>query len=306
MNSTTNAPPTDIAEPLVIREVTALLKYASERSVDQECSLTTPLYMAIQQLQAASETSESSQVDPELRAKLDELRARITCLYSKLAKLTFPVSGRTLIQTDEKYDSAVLPLKLFTMLFLFLAIGNEVLKAWLGDMPEPEEGWLLVLINFRRYVLDYCTPFFWGALGSMAYLLKRLSDFAEERTFDYSSSHGWTTRIFLGAMLGGVIQFIYDPSVFVNADAGFKLNANALGFLTGVGVKVVYGAIEKTIDTLASKMNLDAIRTTKSDTASIRVYLNDQLANTNRETEPEKRKLLLALLDNVQDSKKPE
>lgn len=305
--NTTNTPPSGITEPVVIREVTALLKYASERGVDQECSITTPLYLSIQQLQA-NEAVESAKAGPEPRpgAKLDELRANIMCLYTKLAKLTYPVSGRTLIQTDEEFKSSIRPLKLFALLFLFLVIGNEVMKAWQGDLPEPEEGWLLQFTNFRRYVLDYCTPFLWGALGSIAYLLKRLSDIAEDRTFDYATSHGWATRIFLGAMLGGVVQFIYDSSVFINPEAGFKLSANALGFLTGVGVKVVYGAMEKTIDTLASKMNLDAIRTSKSDTASIRVYLNSELAKTDKEKEPEKRKLVLAMLDNLQEPKKPE
>jgi hypothetical protein len=185
-----------------------------------------------------------------------------------------------------------------------LAIGNEVLKAWFGDLPEPEEGWVLQLLNLRRYVLDYCTPFLWGALGSIAYLLKRLSDIAEERTFDYATAQGWATRVFLGAMLGGVVQYLYDSSVFINPEAGFKLSASALGFLTGVGVKVVYGAIEKTIETLGEKMNLNAIKSTKSDTASIRAYLNAELVKTDKDAEPEKRKVLLELLDELQEPKK--
>lgn len=302
----TNKEQEGVTEPLVVKEVTALLKYASERSLDLEASIIKPLYLAVQQLQRepfAAETA-AAQVAPLVAG--DELRAKIVGLYSQLAKLSYPVTGRTLVQTDENFTRSTRPLKLFTLLFLVLAIGNEVLKVWLGDMPEPEEGWLLVLVNIRRYVLDYCTPFLWGALGSMAYILKRLSDFAEDRTFDYASSHGWSTRIFLGAMLGGIIQFIYDPSVFVSAEAGFKMSANALGFLTGVGVKVVYGAIEKTIDTLATKMNLEALRTTKSDSTSIRVYLNEQMAKTDKEKEPDKRKLLLAMLDGLQEPKKAE
>jgi hypothetical protein len=294
--------PNAVAEPLVLEEVKALLKYAAERGLDQEGSIIKPLYLAVQRLEAGSQPA---QPEPGgLLSSQDELRAEILRMYSQLTQLTRPVTGRTLVQTAQQFKSATRPLKLFGFLFLALAIGNEVLKAWFGDLPEPEEGWVLQLLNLRRYVLDYCTPFLWGALGSIAYLLKRLSDIAEERTFDYATAQGWATRVFLGAMLGGVVQYLYDSSVFINPEAGFKLSASALGFLTGVGVKVVYGAIEKTIETLGEKMNLNAIKSTKSDTASIRAYLNAELVKTDKDAEPEKRKVLLELLDELQEPKK--
>jgi hypothetical protein len=299
----------DDVEPLVVREVNALIKYASERSLDPEGGIIYPLISSLSELLLAESRSSAAVAEDrttEQQVPIEKLRARVIVLYSQLTKLSYPVTGRTLIQTAENFGPTTLPLKLFTLLFLTLAIGNEVLKSWLGDMPEPEDGWLLFFVNLHRYVFDYCALFIWGALGSMAYILKRLTDYAEEHTFDQASSHGWTTRIFLGAMLGGIVQFIYDPSVFINAEAGFKMSASALGFLTGVGVKVVYGAIEKTIDTLATKMNLDAISVTKNDTKSIRVYLNEQLAKIAKQKEPEKRKLLLELMDDLVEPKKPE
>jgi hypothetical protein len=295
----------DVIEPLIVREVTALLKYASERGTDPVG--TAQLYKDVQKLQAASPSPTGEQTESADTSQTAELRASILQRYAELAKLTYPVTGRTIVQTDERFHAATRPLRLWTLLFLFLAIGNEILKAWLSDIPEPEEGWLLHALNLRRYVLEYCAPFFWGALGSMAYLLKRLTDVAEDRTFDTATSHGWTTRIFLGAMLGGIIQFIYDPALILgDGEQGHKVTAIALGFLTGVGVKVVYGAIEKTIDVLASKLNLEAIRTSKTDTASIRSYLNDQLNKADKQKEPEKRKFILAMIDDVQAPKKSE
>ena len=99
--------------------------------------------------------------------------------------------------------------------------------------------------------------------------------------------------------MGGAVQFIYDPAALLGGASGLKMSANALGFLTGVGVKVVYGAIEKTIDTLSSKMNLNAVQTVKKDSTAIRIYLNEQLAKTDNDKEPEKRDLLLAMINNL-------
>lgn len=298
---------TEDTNPLVIREVNALIRYASEKSLDPEGNIIRPLNSALTELCLAEERIDLKSDDSlssENLKNIEALRTDIIVLSSQLTKLSYPVTGRTLIQTAENFKSSIRPLKFFALLFLVLVIGNEILKSWLGDIPEPEEGWLLLLINLQRYVLNYCTPFIWGALGSITYIMKRLSDYAEERTFDFASSHGWATRIFLGAMLGGAVQFIYDPSAFMGGESGLKMSANALGFLTGVGVKVVYGAIEKTIDTLATKMNLDAIRVSKDDNQPIRAYLSEQLAKTDKKEEPEKRKILLALIDNLDDPKK--
>ena len=289
-----------ITEFLTVDEIAALLKYASERSLDRECVVTTPLFLVLQEFEWLTKNTDPTNRD----TKLDEVSAQIACLYGRLCTITSPVTGNTLLETNERFDRSVRPLQSFTLLFLVLAIGNEALKAWLTDTPEPEDGWLLGLMDFRRYILDYCAPFFWGALGSMAYLLKKLSDIADERSFDSARAHGWITRIFLGAMLGGIVQFIYDPTVFAGGAAGFKMSAIALGFLTGLGVKVVYGAIEKTIDVLASKMNLDAIRKTKNELSSVQLFLNEQLSKTDKEHDAEKRRAILALLNDLQDPTK--
>lgn len=140
---------------------------------------------------------------------------------------------------------------------------NVFLKSGFDDLVKPEEGFLSYLIAFQRYVLDYLSPFLWGAMGSCVYLLKIFSDLAESHTFNENKLQGWGTRITLGAVLGGVIQFVYDLSVFINGS--LKLDANAIGFLPGVGVKVVYGALEKTIESLSALMNLDSIKKEKKE-----------------------------------------
>ncbi len=108
---------------------------------------------------------------------------------------------------------------------------------------------------------------------------------------------GWKTRIVLGAVLGGIMQFIYDSKSFTTA--GLHLDANAIAFLTGVGVRVVYGVIKKTIGVLAEKLNLEALRQQKSGSTPVTTWLREKLAKTDPEKEPEKRRLLLNLLDDV-------
>ena len=235
-------------DPVPLAEINALMRYASERG--KEPAATRKLYELTQELQHAGQTSEKRE---------REIRAEILECYSELSKVTFPVTGRTLIDTHERFRRDVRPLKYWTLAILVLAVGNEIMKAWLADMPEPEEGLLLHVLDFRRYILEYCAPFMWGALGSFAYLLKRLSDYAEDQTYDSVTSHGWAVRVFLGAMLGGLMQFLFDPQLFSDGSI-LKPTNIAIGFLTGVGVKVVYGAIEKTIEVLADKLNLNSTR----------------------------------------------
>ncbi len=51
---------------------------------------------------------------------------------------------------------------------------------------------------------------------------------------------------------------MFDPST-LSADS-LPLRPAAVAFLIGLGVKPVYGALEKTIETLSEKLNLESIR----------------------------------------------
>ena len=106
---------------------------------------------------------------------------------------------------------------------------------------------LSFVAGFQEYLLDPLSPMAWAGLGSCVYLLKRLTDIAAERQFDSAFLQGWKTRILLGAVLGGVILYIFDTDFIV----GTEFDSNGVAFLTGLGVKVVYGALEKLVDTLA-------------------------------------------------------
>jgi hypothetical protein len=279
--------------PIPPTEVNALIAYAAQQGLDREGDIMRPL---LDDLQAYELGYEASTVQ-------SDVQGRVIVGYAKLAQLTAPVTGRSLLETQEQFKRAVFPLHAWTLLVLVVIIANEVLKLWMVDLVEPEEGTLLLLIELRRYTLDVCGPFLWGALGSCVWLLKRLSDVAESSTFDRAFARGWTNRILLGAILGGIVQYLYDPQVFVSD--GFRLGASAIGFVTGIGVKIVYGAIEKSIEVLATKMNLEVNQSDQQASSVIRDFLTTQLGKINREDAPKEHALLVKLIGEMPDSKAP-
>lgn len=284
---------TEHQDPLV-EEVHALMDYAAENGLlateDPEVrkrmqdTLLKPLAQTVTEYQEAADAD-----------KWDK-RTEILMHYAQLARLTGPVTGRSLIDTKH-IRHYVWPLFVYIYVFLFLALINEGFNLWIRDIIEPEEGIRLWLVQAQRYLLDNLSPLFWGGLGSCVFLLKRLSDEARERRFDHRLLQGMHIRVWLGAILGLVVIFLYDEETF-GAEA-INLDAKAIAFFTGVGVKLVYGAIEKTIEQLAEKFNFAAIRRARTEEGPIRAYIEQQLAQTDPEKQPDRRKVLLEILDGL-------
>jgi hypothetical protein len=230
---------------LIVDEITALVHYASERGLDPEGKLLVPLTDAL-----SIYTRKNTPVPEKCNSARTVLQ-----FYTKLAKLTYPVNGHTLIETQSIRYYLSWPI-IYAILFLALALGNEILKGWFLKIGAPEEELYRSLFNIQHYVLEPLSPFFWGGLGACVYLLKRLTDFAADMSFDSKQLQGWQTRIWLGAILGAVaFQYIYPESAKLSAD-DMKFSAKPVAFLTGVGVRVIYGALEKLIDFLAVKLDI--------------------------------------------------
>jgi hypothetical protein len=236
----------DVCHPFDINEVTALVRYASENGINPDGSTLANLSDAI--------TSYNEMSDGDKKRKVP---GSLISLYAKLAQATNNVNGRTLIDT-RKANGLLFYHLLFTLFLLALAISNEMLAQWFADWPVPEEGRILYVFYIQRYVLEFLSPFIWGAIGACVYLLKKLYDIAAERKFDRRQLHGWFLRIALGAILAGVIYYLFDLSGMVAE--GKAANGKAIAFLVGLGVKVVYGALEALIVLISEKLNLDAVR----------------------------------------------
>jgi hypothetical protein len=132
---------------------------------------------------------------------------------------------------------------------------------YLVDMPDQFSGWMVYVVDFRTYVLEYLCPFIWGAIGSCVYLLKNLYDIAAERKIDLRMQHGWYMRVLLGAIMAGAVYYLFGFTGVV--EGGKEVSGNAVAFLVGVGVKVVYGGLERLIMLISDKLDLETLRRTK-------------------------------------------
>lgn len=273
---------------ICIHEVCTLVDYAIREGKDSGGSVVKPL---AEMLAQPRDTGPDGQRPPPPMLEL----------YAKLCLLTRPVNGRSLVDAgDLRRSGSFVGIVAWTFLFLGLALGTEILDIYFADFPDAEEGtrafpWYL----FYQYGLDPLRPLFWGGLGSCVFLLKRLTDLASEGTYTHDKLQGWNTRIMLGAVLGGILQYIFFPQIQQESGEAVQLGANAVAFLTGIGIRVVYGAIEKTVETLAEKLNLSALRTEKPRKSEVATFLTEELAKTNPDTQPDRRKLLLEMIESV-------
>jgi hypothetical protein len=277
--------PSDIVSYQEVRE---LVRYAAEQGIDKNILPTEATESETMRLSPAEKS-----YDKTILSELTELITRweaaevahkqltveemsqVILLYSQLNLFTPEhITGKTLCDSL-KVDQVTQPIRLITWLIFSLIVLNVFFDGWFQDSrPLPEDGILYYLFLFQHYFLEYINPYLWGAMGSCVYLLKMFSDLAENNLFNEDKLHGWSTRITLGALLGGVVQFIYDKSAFNSS--GINIDANAIGFLTGIGVKVFYGTLEKTVEQLSSLMNLDSIKKVNTDNDKIRRYLNEK------------------------------
>lgn len=179
----------------------------------------------------------------------------VAFLYADIVSITTPVNGRTLIDSKQP-TRRLIGISLATTTFFILAIGNYIADGWVADMVEPEDG--LFLLNLKKYVWDYLTPFFWGGLGSCVYLLKAVQDAARDNVYQHHLMEGWGTRILIGGILAAIILVIFDPTTLTPET--LPMRPAAIAFLTGLSVKAVYGALEKTIQVLSAKLNIDSVR----------------------------------------------
>jgi hypothetical protein len=266
-------PRAPISDALVVEEVTALMRYASEQGVDNEGTVLKPLNAAL----GAYENAQ-----PEERTdKAGEVLAH----YASLTALTKPVNGRTLLDTNHA-NGTLGWLAFVSVVFLLTGLGISMLGDWLANQPEPEEGVRLTLFLVHQHVLSILEPFVWGSLGACVYLLKALYDFAQDRQFDKEKLHGWWLRVVLGGVLALVVVRLFDLKKLGTVE-GAELDAVAVAFLVGLGIKVVYGAFERLVGLLAEKMDLGAIRVARiqaSDVQAIAAKGQNQPTNQSRKS----------------------
>jgi hypothetical protein len=261
-------------------EVAALLKFATEKGIEDE-TLVPALFNQLRMWQGAREAGDA--------ADQESATTEMLASYTKLTKQLNGVNGRNILQ-GRNLMKETLGFMFVTFVFFIVCVTTLALQAWVSNEPRQDD----VLLNDAiLHYIQFFTPFFWGALGACVYILKRITDEAADNRFDHDKFQGWATRATLGGVLGGIITYIIDPSAF----GDLTLNIAAIAFLTGLGTKVVYGALQRLIQILGDKMNLQVLREQKSKTDRVTEFIAKQLADTDPDTEADKYKILTELLN---------
>lgn len=289
----------DITKPIVLEEVNALIRYASENGIDSPGpDPGKPDETTLVLLRRAAAEYEPFYDDEQMSPQKIDAEVKVLCHYARLAKQTkienYRINGRTLIETSFASRSLFWLFGL-TFILLTLAIMNEIMSGWVSAADAPYTQFQQEIVFFQRHVLLHLIPFIWGGLGACMYLLMRLYNIATHRAFDRARLHGWALRVLLASVLAAVTLYLINPAAL--SSNGIPLEAKSVAFLVGLGVKVVYGAFEKLVDTLVEKFNLDSVRRQETgDKGQLRDLLTSALADPEIAKDSKKRELLLELI----------
>jgi hypothetical protein len=265
----------------LLEEAEELIHYASDEGKDEDLVIRGPLIEAVSKYKDSGE------------APTADIIKTVHKHYTQLSLQTGEITGRSLLNTKNIFFHLKVIIFLSVTL-LVISVGSELLELWLQDRIELDQGESTIK-SIHQYILSPLAPFFWGGLGACVYLLKRLTDLAAARQFDKTKLQGWQTRVWLGAILGLVVQFIFDPTLMNS----YGLSQNALAFLIGVGVKVFYGSIEKAIQVASEKLKLRTTQPMQEEYSSIEKFLRSQLAKTNKEEQKDKHKHINELISEI-------
>jgi hypothetical protein len=101
----------------------------------------------------------------------------------------------------------------------------------------------------------------------------------------------------LASIIGAVMIFIVDPAALT--EGGIPIEAKTIAFLSGLGVKAVYGGFEKLVNTLVEKFNLGSLRKSVTDESRVREYLVRMLADPGVADDAETKKSISKLLEGL-------
>lgn len=212
----------------------------------------------------------------------DENPESIIHAYAKLCEVTYPVTGASIIASR---NARHVLLMLFVGAILSICILGQLSVSFASNSSRDDlYPWLWEFFYyFGLYLYPVIAGLLWGGLGSCVYLLKRVNDLARSREFDPDLYKGVWVRMVLGGTLGWVVVNIFDLE---SADLG-GISIPAIAFITGLSVKVVYGALEKLVQTLEQKMNLGSIRHSVQKPITLKNQLEQTLLEIDGNSEKE-------------------
>ncbi len=236
----------DAGEAVSIEEAEALLKYVAEKGLDRPAKFTGPLLKAVTDCRTAENAN----------ARV----AHYHDLYKHYSALTAQpfipsgVNGRTIIDTENLFLGTFWIIAL-GLVFFVCGVAMEVFGLYFRDVTEVSQPGTTEAVLFKVHEFGgrFLSPFFWGGVGTCVYLAKSLSEKASNQAFDSRRLYGHRARVFLGAVFAVIVVEIFQlrPGEITN---GINIAPNATAFLCGLGVKAVYAAFEKLVDTIHDRI----------------------------------------------------
>lgn len=104
-----------------------------------------------------------------------------------------------------------------------------------------------VIVPFQTILRTFFLPLFYGALGTLTYILRSIYAQMGDRSFDGRRTGEFFVRIFLGMLSGITVQWLLvnQPSAFPGA-----VTPAVLAFLSGYSVEILFVAVDRLLDTL--------------------------------------------------------
>jgi hypothetical protein len=212
---------------------------------------------------------------------LCEAEADMEELYSTLSQVIYPASIQTLRATSELYPvkhswwsswllgSNSEGLNFFRQIFwvaialIAMLFFKEYIGFYVGGIPhEDPPGSISSIVQrtplelFNR-MLQVITPFVYGAIGSLVYVYKTLSDLYVCRTLDPNKLANNWMRLFMGGLMGGLTVALFYQQYFQGGLDNEKISAVAVAFLTGYSVEFFYRILDRIINTVIPKSEED-------------------------------------------------
>jgi len=217
---------------------------------------------------------------------LCEAEADMEELYATLSQLIYPVTVRTLRATSELYPikhgwwsswllgSNSAGLNFFRQIFwvttilVAILILKEYINFYVGDQATTTAAGSVkaavasvpkTALELLNRLLLVATPFLYGAIGSLVYIYKTLSDLYVCRTLDPNKLANDWMRLFMGGLMGGLTvalfyqQYYFQGNAAVDGSDVNKISAAAVAFLTGYSVEFFYRILDRIINTVLPK-----------------------------------------------------
>lgn len=159
-------------------------------------------------------------------------------------------------------------------------------------------GW-----NLTGMIMQSIDPFAYGALGSIAYLLRSAHVYIYERSFDIRRTPEYNNRILLGMISGGAIK-LFVSQVTTDDGTVLELSGAALAFIAGYNSDFLFTTIERVIAAILPKVGLESVRKQAPDRTAMMTV--ERLVTRYASAPADEKKIIERLVDRLTAPQPPE